>query len=263
MDKEQNAPLLEVKNLSINFGGLKAVDNVGFHVNKGEIISIIGPNGAGKTTVFNMLTGIYVPTEGTIKFAGNEIQGKTPQEIVKSGMARTFQNIRLFKDMKVIQNVLLGMHTNTEYNFMDLLFRTVKYKNLEKNKVQKAIDILKFLNLDKFINDYPSNLPYGDQRKVEIARAIATDAKLIMLDEPAAGLNPEESQELLSFIRNLVDKGFTILLIEHDMNLVMNISDRIYVIDHGKKIAEGLPSEIAKNENVIVAYLGVEEDDDE
>ncbi|MBI9096670.1 MAG: ABC transporter ATP-binding protein [Sphaerochaeta sp.] len=256
-------PILLVKNLSIHFGGLKAVDGVDFHVNKGEIVSIIGPNGAGKTTVFNMLTGVYVPTCGQIFFNGEEIQGKTPQDIVKAGMARTFQNIRLFRDMRVIQNVLLGMHTNTEYNFIDLVFHTKKYRTLEKGKQQKAVDILKFLELEKYLHDYPSNLPYGDQRKVEIARAIATDAQLLLLDEPAAGMNPEESEELLDFIRGLVTKGFTIVLIEHDMNLVMNISDRIYVIDHGKKIAEGLPKDIASNKDVIVAYLGEEDDEEE
>jgi len=255
-------PLLEVKNLSIQFGGLKAVDKVNFTVNRGEIVSVIGPNGAGKTTVFNMLTGVYCPTIGQIVFDGKEIQGETPQRIVKAGMARTFQNTRLFCDMRVIQNVLLGMHTNTQYNFLDLVFHTKKYRDIEKEKQQKAVDILKFLDLEKYIHDYPTNLPYGDQRKVEIARAIATDAKLLLLDEPAAGMNPEESEELLMFIRRLVSKGFTILLIEHDMNLVMNISDRIYVIDHGRKIAEGLPQEIATNKDVIIAYLGKEEEED-
>ncbi|WP_320128795.1 ABC transporter ATP-binding protein [uncultured Sphaerochaeta sp.] len=261
--ENKETPILDVKNLSIHFGGLKAVDDVNFHVNKGEIVSIIGPNGAGKTTVFNMLTGIYVPTQGQIFFNGEEIQGKTPQQIVKAGMARTFQNIRLFCDMKIIQNVLLGMHTNTDYSFFDLVLHTPKYKRIEREKQQKAVDILTFLDLGKYVHDYPTNLPYGDQRKVEIARAIATDAKLILLDEPAAGMNPEESEELLAFIRSLVTKGFTIVLIEHDMNLVMNISDRIYVIDHGKKIAEGLPEDIATNKNVIVAYLGEEDEDEE
>jgi len=261
METEQD-PILLVKNLSIQFGGLKAVDDVDFKVNRGEIVSIIGPNGAGKTTVFNMLTGVYVPTRGQILFNGEEIQGKTPQNIVKAGMARTFQNIRLFGDMRVIQNVLLGMHTNTTYNFFDLVLHTKKYRKVEKGKQQKAVDILKFLDLDRFMHDYPSNLPYGDQRKVEIARAIATDAQLLLLDEPAAGMNPEESEELLSFIRILVTKGFTIVLIEHDMNLVMNISDRIYVIDHGRKIAEGIPQEIAINKDVIIAYLGEEEEED-
>ncbi|MFA6784130.1 MAG: ABC transporter ATP-binding protein [Sphaerochaeta sp.] len=262
METKQD-PILEVKNLSIQFGGLKAVDDVNFKVNRGEIVSIIGPNGAGKTTVFNMLTGVYQPTNGQIFFKGEEIQGKTPQNIVKAGMARTFQNIRLFCDMRVIQNVLLGMHTNTDYNFFDLVFHTPKYRKLEREKQQKAVDILKFLDLDRYLHDYPTNLPYGDQRKVEIARAIATDAQLLLLDEPAAGMNPEESEELLSFIRSLVTKGFTIVLIEHDMNLVMNISDRIYVIDHGRKIAEGLPQEIATNKDVIVAYLGEEEEEDQ
>lgn len=256
-------PILEVKNLSIHFGGLKAVDDVNFEVRKGEIVSIIGPNGAGKTTVFNMLTGVYEPTFGQIFFNGEEIQGKTPQQIVKAGMARTFQNIRLFPDMRVIQNVLLGMHTNTDYNFFDLVFHTKKYRKLEKEKQQKAVDILNFLDLGKYIHDYPTNLPYGDQRKVEIARAIATQAQLLLLDEPAAGMNPEESEELLAFIRGLVDQGFTIVLIEHDMNLVMNISDRIYVIDHGRKIAEGLPQQIATNKDVIIAYLGEEEAEEE
>ncbi len=262
MDTKTQA-ILDVKNLSIHFGGLKAVDDVSFHVNRGEIISIIGPNGAGKTTVFNMLTGVYKPTFGQIFFNGEEIHGLTPQQIVKAGMARTFQNIRLFGDMRVIQNVLLGMHTNTHYNFIDLIFRTKKFRTIEKEKQQKAVDILKFLGLERYVHDYPTNLPYGDQRKVEIARAIATNAKLILLDEPAAGMNPEESEELLAFIRSLASQGFTILLIEHDMNLVMNISDRIYVIDHGRKIAEGLPQEIATNKDVIVAYLGEEEMDEE
>jgi branched-chain amino acid transport system ATP-binding protein len=255
-------PILQVKDLSIQFGGLKAVDDVDFHVNKGEIVSIIGPNGAGKTTVFNMLTGVYVPTGGHIVFDGEEIQGKSPQAIVKAGMARTFQNIRLFCDMRVIQNVLLGMHTNTDYNFFDLVFRTKRFRESEQEKQQKAVDILRFLDLDRYLHDYPTNLPYGDQRKVEIARAIATDAKLILLDEPAAGMNPEESEELLSFIRSLASKGFTIVLIEHDMNLVMNISDRIYVLDHGRKIAEGLPQDIATNKDVIIAYLGEEEEEE-
>lgn len=259
----ENNTLLEVEHLSIRFGGLKAVDNVNFTVKKGQVVSLIGPNGAGKTTVFNMLTGVYTPTEGKIKFLAEEIQGTTPQHIVKTGIARTFQNIRLFKDMRVIQNVMLGMHTNTNYNLWDIIFRTKKFKTIEKEKTQKAIDILKSLDLEKYTSDYPSNLPYGDQRKVEIARAIATDAKLILLDEPAAGMNPQESEDLLKFIRSLTKKGFTILLIEHDMSVVMNISDMIYVIDHGREIAKGLPKEIATNKDVIVAYLGEEDEDDE
>lgn len=250
--------LLEVKNLSISFGGLKAVDNVDFKVDTGEIISIIGPNGAGKTTIFNLLTGVYQTDSGEIIFDGKMIQNKTPQDIVKAGIARTFQNIRLFKEMRVIENVLTGMHVNTHYRFVDLLFRTKTYKTIELEKTKRAIEILDAIGLKDKISDYPSNLPYGDQRRLEIARAIATDAKLIILDEPAAGMNPQESEDLLQFIKGLVSEGYTILLIEHDMNVVMNISDRIYVIDHGKKVAEGLPEEIANNKLVIEAYLGKE-----
>ncbi|MBF4693133.1 ABC transporter ATP-binding protein [Fusibacter ferrireducens] len=259
--KTKNKLLLEVQNLSISFGGLKAVDEVTFKVHEGEIVSIIGPNGAGKTTIFNLLTGIYKSDSGKVVFDGEEIQNRTPQEIVKAGIARTFQNIRLFKEMRVIENVLTGMHINTDYNFVDLLFRTKKFRTIEKEKTLKAIEILDSIGLADKISDYPSNLPYGDQRRLEIARAIATDAKIIILDEPAAGMNPQESEELLQFIKTLVQKGYTILLIEHDMSVVMNVSDRIYVIDHGRKVAEGLPEEIANNKLVIEAYLGKEVED--
>lgn len=248
--------LLEVKNVSKHFGGLVAVDKVSFEVNKGEIISIIGPNGAGKTTLFNMLTGVYTLTEGEIFMEGKQIHNQPPQEIVKAGLARTFQNIRLFADMRVIENVLVGMHINTKYNFFDLLFRTKRFRNEERERHQIAIEILDSIGLKNKMHNYATNLPYGDQRRLEIARAIATNAKILLLDEPAAGMNPQESEDLLHFIKSLRDKGYTIILIEHDMNVVMNISDRIYVIDYGKKIAEGLPSEIANNKRVIEAYLG-------
>jgi branched-chain amino acid transport system ATP-binding protein len=248
--------LLSVNGITKKFGGLVAVDHVSFEVNPGEVVSLIGPNGAGKTTVFNMLTGVYQVDEGSIVFDGKEIHNHTPQEIVDAGISRTFQNIRLFKSMRVIENVLVGTHIRTKYSLFDSTFRTRKYKEEEAEKTLKAIDILESIGLGKYINDYAANLPYGDQRKVEIARAIATDAKIILLDEPAAGMNPQESHELMEFTRELTRKGYTIVLIEHDMSVVMNVSDRIYVIDHGKPIAQGLPEEIANNERVIEAYLG-------
>lgn len=247
---------LQVNGITKRFGGIVAVDKVSFEVNEGEIISIIGPNGAGKTTVFNMLTGVYKIDEGEIIFDGKPIHNLKPQQIVKSGISRTFQNIRLFNDLRVVENVLVGTHIRTKYNLLDSIIRSPKFRKEEDEKVLRAIEILKSIGLDHYRDDYAENLPYGDQRKLEIARAIATGAKLILLDEPAAGMNPQESEELLQFIRSLKQKGYTIIMIEHDMSVVMNISDRIYVIDHGKPIASGLPVEIANNERVIEAYLG-------
>ena len=254
---------LNVKDVSMHFGGLVAVDKVSFEVHDGEIISIIGPNGAGKTTLFNMLTGIYHLTEGEIFLDGNPIHNKYPQDIVMAGMARTFQNIRLCGDMRVIENVLLGMHTHTDYKLWDVFFRTKKFKEIELEKHREALRILKSIGLEDKIHSYASNLPYGDQRRLEISRALSTNAKILLLDEPAAGMNPQETETLLDFIRGLKEEGFTIIIIEHDMSLVMNISDRIYVLDHGKKIAEGLPEDIANNERVIEAYLGRRRDDAE
>ncbi len=250
--------MLEVKDVSVQFGGLKAVDSVTLHVDKGEVVSIIGPNGAGKTTMFNILTGVYKATTGEILFEGEKISGLTPQEIVKKGISRTFQNLRLFESMRVIENVLVGTHVRTNYSFFDSTFRTRKYQKEEARITQNAIMTLNRIGLGNYIDSYASSLPYGEQRKVEIARAIATEAKLILLDEPAAGMNPQESEELMNFIGRLKDDGYTIILIEHDMSVVMKISDRIYVLDHGKMIASGLPGEVANDKRVIQAYLGGE-----
>jgi len=246
----------QASDISKKFGGIVAVDDFSFCVEKGEVVSIIGPNGAGKTTVFNMITGIYPLDTGSIVFNGESIGDKTPRHIVKGGISRTFQNIRLFKNMKVLENVLIGAHTKTNYSLFDSTFRTGRYRKAEDEQIINSLMLLKEVGLYDRKDDYASNLPYGDQRKLEIARAIATGAQLLLLDEPAAGMNPKESEELMDFIRYLKSRKYTILLIEHDMSVVMSISDRIYVLDHGKPIAEGLPNEIANNERVIEAYLG-------
>lgn len=257
--------LLELKDVAKNFSGLSVLKDVNLTVDTGEIVSLIGPNGAGKTTIFNLLTGVYQVSAGEIYFEEKKINGKPVQEIVNAGIARTFQNLRLFPNMRVIENVMVGDYHNQRYGFFDMLFRTKKFAEEERKAAQAAIDILDSIGMADKIDNYASDLPYGAQRRLEIARAIATGAKLLLLDEPAAGMNGQETQELLDFIKSLQKRGFTILLIEHDMNLVMNISDRIYVLNHGKMIAEGTPAEISRNPHVIEAYLGQggeERDDD-
>ena len=252
--------ILSVNNLSISFGGLRAVDDFNLEIKKGQLYGLIGPNGAGKTTVFNLLTGVYKPDEGKIFLEDENITGKSTIEINKAGIARTFQNIRLFKSMTVFENVLTAKHLRRTSNLFTATFRINREE--EKRMREETLELLKLVELDDVKDELATSLPYGKQRKLEIARALATNPNLLLLDEPAAGMNPQETMELTEFIHDIRKKfNLTILLIEHHMNLVMDISDRIYVIDFGEKIAEGVPSEIQANQRVIDAYLGVAEDE--
>lgn len=253
----ENTPMLEVNNLSIQFGGLRAVDDLNLTINKGELYGLIGPNGAGKTTAFNLLTGVYKPSEGIIKLDGEDITAKSTIDINKAGIARTFQNIRLFKDLSVLDNVKVGLHNLYEYSTLEGILRLPKYRKVEKEMNEKALSLLKVFNLDGSANLKASQLPYGKQRKLEIARALATNPKLLLLDEPAAGMNPNETKELMdtiSFIRK--EFGMTILLIEHDMKLVSGICERLTVLNFGRVLAEGNTSDVLNNPEVITAYLG-------
>ena len=254
---EKKLPVLETKKLGITFGGLKAVQDFNIQIYQGELVGLIGPNGAGKTTVFNMLTGVYVPTEGTVILNGVPLNGKKTHQFVAAGVARTFQNIRLFKQMTVIENVKTAFTKDIRYNMLDATFRTPKFWKAEKEMTEKAMDLLAICHLEDKADVIAANLPYGQQRKMEIARALATNMKVLLLDEPAAGMNPTETAELLECINTIRDRfGVAILLIEHDMSLVMNVCERIQVIDYGQTSASGLPAEIAANPKVIAAYLG-------
>ena len=254
---EQKKPVLETTHLGISFGGLHAVQDFNLSVCAGELVGLIGPNGAGKTTVFNLLTGVYVPTEGTVLLNGVPLNGKKTHQFVAAGVARTFQNIRLFNDMTVIENVKVSFTKDIRYGMLDTLFRTPKFWKVEKAMTDKAMELLAICGLEDKADVLASSLPYGQQRKLEIARALGTDMKVLLLDEPAAGMNPTETAELLSCINTIRDRfGVAILLIEHDMSLVMNVCERIQVIDYGQTIAAGLPEEIANNPRVIAAYLG-------
>ena len=259
MTAEDKKRLLDLDNVSIVFGGLRAVSNLSMHIDEHELIGLIGPNGAGKTTAYNLITGVYVPTEGDITFNGVRINGKKSYQFTQLGMARTFQNIRLFSELPVIDNVKIAYHMHIGYNLPEAIFRTRKYVQEENEVTKKAMELLTIFHLEDHAYDLAKNLPYGALRRLVIARALATEPTLLLLDEPAAGMNPHESKELMEMIRWLrIHFHLAILLIEHDMGLVMGVCQRIYVLEYGLCIASGTPDEIRRNKRVIEAYLGEE-----
>ncbi|MEO7753350.1 MAG: ABC transporter ATP-binding protein [Terracoccus sp.] len=252
--------LLEVDDVTLRFGGVVALDQVSFEIRKGEILGLIGPNGAGKTTCFNVMTGVYQPTSGGVRFKGTALGKRKKFQITKLGIARTFQNIRLFANMTALENVMVGVDAHHTTGVGSAMFRLPKHRREEAAGLARARELLEFMGLADKADELSRNLPYGDQRRLEIARALATNPQLLCLDEPAAGFNPAEKVKLMELIRSIRDQGYTVLLIEHDMKLVMGVTDRIVVLEFGRKIAEGLPAEIRDNPAVIAAYLGVDED---
>ncbi len=252
--------VLELSELTMRFGGVTALDAVSFTVRKGDIFGLIGPNGAGKTTVFNVITGVYEPTQGTVRFEGTELPGHQRSEITRLGVARTFQNIRLFPAMTALENVLVGFDAHATTSVGGALWRGRRFKREERAGRERAMELLSFMGIADRAGDAARHLPYGYQRRLEIARALATRPRLLCLDEPAAGFNPAEKEDLMGLIRAIRDDGYTVLLIEHDMSLVMGVTDRIAVLDFGRKIAEGSPDEVRSNPDVISAYLGVDND---